>query len=96
MRARMRWVWIAVDCAAAGGVFRGGAGDLQGMIPRNKVPFDFKVTGGVLFVAPPFRHTHFAGKQVVVHDRTATHQEILRTTCIRAEREEGRLLDAAG
>ncbi len=26
----------------------------------------------MLFVAPPFRHTHFGGRQVVVHDRTAT------------------------
>ncbi len=50
--------------------------DLQGMIPRNQVPADFRVTGGVLFVAPPFRHTHFAGRQVVVHDRQETHQEI--------------------
>jgi hypothetical protein len=46
------------------------------MIPRSKVPAHFKVTGGVLFVAPPFRHTHFGGRQVVVHDRTETHQEI--------------------
>jgi hypothetical protein len=46
------------------------------MIPRSQVPADFKVTGGVLFVAPPFRHTHFGGRQVVVHDRQATHQEI--------------------
>jgi hypothetical protein len=50
--------------------------DLQGMIPRSQLPADFKITGGVLFVAPPFRHTHFAGRQVVVHDRSATHQEI--------------------
>jgi hypothetical protein len=46
------------------------------MIPRSRVRSDFKVTGGVLFVAPPFRHTHFGGRQVVVHDRLATHQEI--------------------
>jgi hypothetical protein len=50
--------------------------DLQGMIPRNQVPADFRITGGVLFVAPPFRHTHFGGRQVVVHDRQETHQEI--------------------
>ena len=56
--------------------FAAALGDLQGMIPRSQVPKDFKITGGVLFVAPPFRHTHFAGKQVVVHDRQATHQEI--------------------
>ncbi|WNM23279.1 DUF4914 family protein [Demequina capsici] len=30
----------------------------------------------ILYVAPPFRHTHFDGRQVVVHDRTATLHEI--------------------
>jgi len=56
--------------------FAAALADLQGMIPRTKVPADFKITGGVLFVAPPFRHTHFSGKQVVVHDRKEDHQEI--------------------
>jgi hypothetical protein len=56
--------------------FAAAVGDLQGMIPRSKVPADFKVTGGVLFVAPPFRHTHFGGRQVVVHERLETHQQI--------------------
>ena len=56
--------------------FAAALADLQGMIPRSNVPADFKISGGVLFVAPPFRHTHFGGRQVVVHDRTATHQEV--------------------
>lgn len=56
--------------------FAAALADLQGMIPRSQVPSDFRITGGVLFVAPPFRHTHFSGKQIVVHDRTATHQEV--------------------
>jgi hypothetical protein len=56
--------------------FAAAVGDLQGMIPRSKVPAGFKVTGGVLFVAPPFRHTHFGGRQLVVHERLETHQEI--------------------
>ncbi len=56
--------------------FAAALADLQGMIPRSHVPADFEITGGVLFVAPPFRHTHFAGRQVVVHDRKETHQEI--------------------
>lgn len=30
----------------------------------------------ILYVAPPFRHTHFAGKQVVVHNRGAELHEI--------------------
>lgn len=56
--------------------FAAALGDLQGMIPRSQVPVGFKVTGGVLFVAPPFRHTHFGGRQVVVHVRTETYQEV--------------------
>ena len=56
--------------------FAAALADLQGMIPRSQTPANFKVTGGVLFVAPPFRHTHFGGRQVVVHDRQDTHQEI--------------------
>ncbi|MBN2176155.1 MAG: DUF4914 family protein [Demequinaceae bacterium] len=30
----------------------------------------------ILYVAPPFRHTHFNGKQVVVHNRSETLHEI--------------------
>ena len=56
--------------------FAAAMADLQGMIPRTHVPANFKITGGVLFVAPPFRHTHFGGRQVVVHDRKPTHQEV--------------------
>ncbi|WP_420237373.1 DUF4914 family protein [Telmatobacter bradus] len=56
--------------------FAAALADLQGMIPRSQVPEGFRVNGGVLFVAPPFRHTHFEGRQVVVHDRKETHQEV--------------------
>lgn len=56
--------------------FAAALADLQGMIPRSQVPAGFTVTGGVLFVAPVFRHTHFNGRQVVVHDRCASHQEV--------------------
>ena len=56
--------------------FAAALADLQGFIPRTRVPEGFKVTGGVLFVAPPFRHSHFGGRQVVVHDRKDTHQEV--------------------
>lgn len=56
--------------------FAAALADLQGMIPRSQVPGDFTINGGVLFVAPPFRHTHFGGRQIVVHDRSATHQEV--------------------
>ncbi|MDO6387267.1 MULTISPECIES: DUF4914 family protein [unclassified Uliginosibacterium] len=56
--------------------FAGALADLQGMIPNSQVPSNFKLAGGAIFIAPPFRHTHFDGKQVVVHARSETHQEI--------------------
>src|ERR1035437_3083662 len=43
--------------------FAAALADLQGMIARSQVPANFKVTGGVLFVAPPFRHTHFRSEE---------------------------------
>ncbi len=48
--------------------------DLQGWVTfENLGPFTPR---SILYVAPPFRHTHFAGKQVVVHDRTESLHEI--------------------
>jgi hypothetical protein len=41
---------------------------LQGILPRKDLPSTFSPKA-LLFAAPPFRHTHFGGKQVVVHDR---------------------------
>ena len=41
---------------------------LQGMIPEKDLPEKF-TPHSFIFVAPPFRHTHFGGKQVVVHNR---------------------------
>lgn len=48
---------------------------LQGIIPPSELPDGFKPTV-FLLVAPPFRHTHFAGKQVVVHNRVLGRHEI--------------------
>ncbi|MFT3736927.1 MAG: DUF4914 family protein [Rhodocyclaceae bacterium] len=63
-------------CPRQAAFFAGALADLQGMIPGSQVPAGFKLSGGVIFIAPPFRHTHFDGKQVVVHARCETHQEI--------------------
>ena len=41
---------------------------LQGIIPTKDLPQSF-APHSIIFVAPPFRHTHFHGKQVVVHNR---------------------------
>ena len=45
-----------------------GLAMLQGIIPVDRIPADFQPRL-VIYVAPPFRHTHFAGKQMVVHNR---------------------------
>ena len=42
--------------------------ELQGFIPCSKVPNYFKPKA-VIYVAPTFRHTHYDGKQIVVHNR---------------------------
>jgi len=48
--------------------------DLQGWVTLDELgPF---APRSILYVAPPFRHTHFDGKQVVVHDRSETLHEI--------------------
>ncbi|HEX9117168.1 MAG TPA: DUF4914 family protein, partial [Anaerolineae bacterium] len=53
---------------ANAGFFGLGMAMLQGIIPYDELPATFK-PAAVVYVAPPFRHTHFAGKQVVVHNR---------------------------
>jgi hypothetical protein len=50
------------------GFFALGLAMLQGIIPYDELPPNFEPQA-VVFVAPPFRHTHFDGKQVVVHNR---------------------------
>jgi hypothetical protein len=55
--------------------FVGGLADLQEMVPASEVPPDFKPEA-IVYLAPPFRHTHFDGKQVVVHHRLPELHEI--------------------
>ncbi len=50
------------------GFFIGGLADLQGLVAPEDIDEDFEVRS-IMFVAPPFRHTHFDKKQVVVHNR---------------------------
>ncbi len=60
---------------ANAGFFVAGLADLQGFIPASEIPEDFTPVG-ILYIAPPFRHTHFAGKQIVVHDRQEDLHEL--------------------
>ncbi len=63
-------------CPLNAGFFAATMADMQGMVPGSQVPADFTLRGGVLFIAPPFRHSHFDGHQVVVHNRRNDHQEV--------------------
>ncbi|MBI4926158.1 MAG: DUF4914 family protein [Anaerolineae bacterium] len=55
-------------CPANAGFFALGLAMLQGMIPPEEIPADF-TPRAVIYIAPIFRHTHFNGRQVVVHNR---------------------------
>ena len=58
---------VAVIPANAG-FFGMGLALLQGILDPDELPEDFSPEA-VIYTAPPFRHTHFEGKQVVVHNR---------------------------
>ncbi|MEO1023147.1 MAG: DUF4914 family protein [Bacteroidota bacterium] len=58
---------VAVIPANAG-FFGLGLALLQGILDPNDLPEGFEPEA-VIYTAPPFRHTHFEGKQVVVHNR---------------------------
>src|SRR5207248_2641446 len=57
-----------VIAPANAGFFALGLAMLQGIIPGDMIPSGF-VPRAIIYVAPVFRHTHFDGKQVVVHNR---------------------------
>lgn len=51
------------------GFFAGGLADLQYFIPADQIRDGYEPKS-CIFLAPHFRHTHFDGKQMVVHNRT--------------------------
>ncbi len=55
--------------------FAGGLADLQGFIPKSDIPEGFKPRA-IIYLAPPFRHTFFEGKQIVVHNRLNKMHEL--------------------
>lgn len=57
-----------VIAPANAGFFALGLAMLQGIIPAADIPSSF-MPRAVIYVAPVFRHTHFKGRQVVVHNR---------------------------
>ncbi|PHV70405.1 DUF4914 domain-containing protein [Sporanaerobium hydrogeniformans] len=55
--------------------FAAALGDLQGFVAAKEVRQGF-TPRAIVYVAPPFRHTHFNGKQVVVHNRLKDVHEV--------------------
>jgi hypothetical protein len=65
---------VAVIPANAG-FFGLGLGLLQGVLDPDNLPEGFEPEA-VIYTAPPFRHTHFDGKQIVVHNRQEDKYEM--------------------
>lgn len=57
------------------GFFALGLALLQGILDIEEIPHDFHPRA-IIYVAPVFRHTHFDGKQMVVHDRRDDRHEL--------------------
>jgi hypothetical protein len=64
-----------VVAPANAGFFALGLALLQSILDADDLPETFEPKA-VIYVAPPFRHTHFAGKQVVVHNRRENLHEL--------------------
>ena len=65
---------IAIAPANAG-FFAMGLAMLQQIVSSDNIPTGFTLDS-IIYVAPTFRHTHFDGKQIVVHNRTGARHEI--------------------
>lgn len=57
------------------GFFAAGLADLQGFLNIDEIDYNFDLRA-IVYVAPPFRHTHYNGKQVVVHNRLEKIHEV--------------------
>ena len=60
---------------ANAGFFAMGLAMLQVIVPVNELPDNMQLES-IIYVAPTFRHTHFDGKQIVVHNREDNRHEI--------------------
>lgn len=60
---------------ANAGFFAMGLAMLQVIMPVSELPENMELDS-IIYVAPTFRHTHFNGKQIVVHNRENNRHEI--------------------
>lgn len=62
-------------CPVNAAFFAAGLADLQDFIPLSEIG-EIYTPRAIIFVAPPFRHTCFDGKQIVVHNRLDDVHEV--------------------
>lgn len=62
-------------CPVNAAFFALGLADMQGFTSIKDIPKGY-TPRSIIYVAPPFRHTHFDGKQVVVHNRSKDLHEV--------------------
>lgn len=60
---------------ANAGFFAMGLAMLQILVPVDELAENMKLES-IIYVAPTFRHTHFEGKQIVVHNREGKRHDI--------------------
>lgn len=67
-----------VIAPANAGFFAFGLATLQGIIPLEEIEArgEDYFHSAIIYIAPPFRHTHFDGRQVVVHNRREELHEL--------------------
>jgi hypothetical protein len=66
---------VGMDAMVNVGFFALGLALLQGIKAPEEIPPNFKPRA-IVYVAPPFRHTHFQEKQIVVHYRHENLHEL--------------------
>ena len=62
-------------CPANAAFFALALANMQGFVSVMDIPDNY-TPRAIIYVAPPFRHTHFDGKQVVVHNRSKDLHEV--------------------
>ncbi|GMV99394.1 MAG: hypothetical protein AMXMBFR84_05330 [Candidatus Hydrogenedentota bacterium] len=62
-------------CPLNAGFFAFGLALLQGILTEQEIGDNY-TPRAFIFVAPPFRHTHFKGRQMVVHERRDNRHDL--------------------
>ena len=62
-------------CPTNAAFFALSLANMQGFVSIHDIPHGF-TPRAIIYVAPPFRMTHFNGKQVVVHQRSESLHEV--------------------